>query len=95
MKERMDQMQQGLKSYEEVAEKLKVFVDRVKKEEQRRHIMDDILDKQPPGWVEPYLTPTELSGPLTPELRKKVQGLIEQLEKGALPVYDYNDEDID
>jgi hypothetical protein len=85
LKGQMSKMQQGLKS---VTEEVQIFYDRVKKEEQRRHKLDDILDKQPPGWAEPYLTTTELRGPLTPEVRKKIQGLIEQLQNGTLPPYE-------
>jgi len=47
-------LQQELKSWGEIAEKMKIYVDRQKKEEEQRRVMYDILDKRSPGWKEPF-----------------------------------------
>ncbi len=71
-------LQQELKSWEEVAEKMEVYVDRQKKEEEERREMYDILDKQSPGWDEPYLATLR-----QPFDRKKVEEFLEKIR--ALP----------
>jgi hypothetical protein len=71
-------LQQDLKSWEEIAEKMKVYVDRQKEEEEGRRVMYDTLDRLSPGWREPYLA--TLRQPID---RKKVEEFLEKIR--ALP----------
>jgi hypothetical protein len=63
---------------------MKAYVDRQKKNEDRRRQMYDILDKQSPGWAEPYHA--TLRRPLTEKDRKQLQVFQEQIN--ALPPED-------
>jgi hypothetical protein len=72
----------SFKSYdervEEVAEKMEAYVKWQKKEEERRKVMYDTLDRLSPGWKEPYHA--TLRRPLNAETRKKLEEFLEQLE---------------
>jgi len=65
-------MQQDFKSYDELVktyhEKVKQYVDRQNEEEKRRKVIYEVLNKDNPNWMEPYLK--ALRGPLTEEDRK-------------------------
>jgi hypothetical protein len=85
LKEQMDRMQQDFKSYDEKVEayheKVKQETEWQKRGEERRREMYDILNKDNPNWMEPYLK--TLRRPLTPEARKKIEESLEELR--ALP----------
>lgn len=81
-------LQQELKSWEEVAEKMKTFIDRYKKEEKERHEMYEILDKLSPGWKRPYIKSLG-KGSLTKEWLKKFEEFLEKIR--AMPDYDNDD----
>jgi len=78
LKDHMSKMQQGLKSYEEFFEEFRTFVESQMREEKRRRVMYDILDKASPNWQEPYLA-TLRHKPLTKETRKKIDESLELL----------------
>jgi chromosome segregation ATPase len=50
----IEMLKQELKSWEEVAEKMKVYVDKRKKEEERQRRLYTEIDKHYPGWREKF-----------------------------------------
>ena len=101
LKDQMLKMQQDFNSYDglvkEVLEKVKHLRKederKYKKEEESRHILYDMLDKQLPGWEKHYmrLLGFTASGPLTKESKKKIEDMREQMKN----VPDNNNEDMD
>jgi hypothetical protein len=74
------EIQQQDKSLGGVVEKLVDYVQQQKKEEEERIKMYEILDKQSPGWDEPYFKSLGFcKGPLTKEARKKIEDMLEWL----------------
>lgn len=86
----------SFKSYdervEEVAEKMEAYVKWQKKEEERRRVMYDTLNKLSPGWNEPYLKSLGYTcGPLTDKDRERLEEFQEQL-RNAPDSDDYDDD---
>ena len=63
-----------------------------KHEDERRHVLYDMLDKELPRWKEKYYPLIGLERNLTPEVRKKIEGFLENLGNKS-DSDDYDDDD--
>jgi len=84
-------MQQDYKSYDGMVKETLEKVKRVrrederryKEEEERRRILYDMLDKRFPGWEKHYMQLLGFTGPgpLTKEVRNKMEEMMEQMRQ--------------
>jgi len=79
LKEQISKMQQDFKSYDEKVQQIRGEDERMRKlEDERRHILYDMLDRELPGWKRKYYRLIGLvEKPLTPEARKKIEEALE------------------
>ncbi|MFY9868917.1 MAG: hypothetical protein WAK17_04295 [Candidatus Nitrosopolaris sp.] len=94
--EEIQALKTSFKSYDEemkeVAKKMEAYVKWQKKEEERRRVMYDTLNKLSPGWNEPYLKSLGYTcGPLTDKDRERLEEFQEQL-RNAPDSDDYDDD---